>query len=210
MAQTVLITLTLAGTDVGPFDLYSDVDGYVSAFETGVSRAALIAGYVSSSVPDGATTIKAQSYGTCTNYLYLTIDGTTTTTSTSTSSTSSTTTAAPLYTVRIFAHKMSSTQAELDTGLNDPTMSTNANTLSETCGLERTYSNVASGTTIYLMGNDGSGNWLATLPQTSPASCPTVGLFCPSPIGGNPPSFSYLITGDIDIYVSVDGDTTCP
>jgi hypothetical protein len=97
MAQTVLITLTLAGVDVGPFDLYSDADGYVSAFETGVSRAALIAGYTSNLVPDAATTIKAQSYGTCTNSLYLVIEGgttTTTTTSTSTSTTTSTTTAA--------------------------------------------------------------------------------------------------------------------
>ena len=99
MAQTVLITLTVAGTDVGPFDLYSDADGYVSAFETGVSRAALLAGYTSNLVPDAATTIKAQSYGTCTNYLYLVIEGeitttTTTSTSTSTSTTTSTTTAA--------------------------------------------------------------------------------------------------------------------
>lgn len=85
MAQTVLITLTLAGTDVGPFDLYSDADGYVSAFATGVSRADLIAGYTSNVVPDFATTIKAQSYGTCTNSLILVIvGGTTTTTTTST------------------------------------------------------------------------------------------------------------------------------
>lgn len=97
MAQTVLITLTLAGTDVGPFDLYSDADGYASAFETGVSRAALVAGYTSNLVPDAATTIKAQSYGTCTNSLILVIENgttTTTTTSTSTSTTTSTTTAA--------------------------------------------------------------------------------------------------------------------
>jgi len=101
MAQTVLITLTIAGTDVGPFDLYSDADGYASAFETGVSRASLVAGYISTSVPDAATTIKAQSYGTCTNYLYLVIAGRTTTTTTTTlippttSTTTSTTTIPP-------------------------------------------------------------------------------------------------------------------
>jgi hypothetical protein len=105
MAQTVLITLTLAGVDVGPFDLYSDADGYTSAFEIGVSRAALVAGYTSSLVPDLATTIKAQSYGTCDNYLYLVIENgttTTTTTSTSTSTTTSTTTAAPIATFEGF------------------------------------------------------------------------------------------------------------
>ena len=99
MAQTVLITLTIAGVDVGPFDLYSDADGYTSAFAVGISRAALLAGYTSSVVPDAATTIKAQSYGTCDNSLILVIEGgttttTTTSTSTSTSTTTSTTTAA--------------------------------------------------------------------------------------------------------------------
>ena len=41
--MTVLITLTLAGADTGPFDLYSDLDGYITPFETGVSKAALLA-----------------------------------------------------------------------------------------------------------------------------------------------------------------------
>ena len=36
--MTVLLTLTTAGSDTGPFNLYSDVDGYISAFETGVSK----------------------------------------------------------------------------------------------------------------------------------------------------------------------------
>lgn len=92
MAQTVLITLTLAGTDVGPFDLYSDVDGYVSPFETGVLRASLVAGYLSILVPDGATVIRVKSTGVCPNYIDLIIGGITTTTSTSTSSTTTTST----------------------------------------------------------------------------------------------------------------------
>ena len=105
MAQTVLITLTTAGVDVGPFDLYSDVDGYVSAFETGVSRAALVAGYTSYVVPDGTMTIKVQSYGTCNNYLYLVVDGavtTTTTTSTSSTSTTTSTTTSSLFRVNLY------------------------------------------------------------------------------------------------------------
>lgn len=51
--MTVLITLTLAGSDTGPFDLYSNADGYTTAFETGISRAALIAGYTSNLAPIG-------------------------------------------------------------------------------------------------------------------------------------------------------------
>ena len=89
--MTVLITLTIAGTDTGPFDLYSDVDGFVSAFETGVSKVALQAGYSSSLVPNGTSVIRIKSSGVCTNYIDVTVTTTTTTTS-STSSTSTTTT----------------------------------------------------------------------------------------------------------------------
>jgi hypothetical protein len=92
MPQTVLITLTLAGTDTGPFDLYSDVDGYVSAFETGVPKASLVGGYVSVLVPDGATVIRVKSTGVCLNYIDLAISGITTTTTTSSSTTTTTTT----------------------------------------------------------------------------------------------------------------------
>lgn len=90
--MTVLITLTLAGADSGPYDLYSDLDGYVTPFATGVSKSALLAGYTTAAVPDGTITIRVTSTGTCTNYIDFTISGNTTTTTTSTSSTTSTTT----------------------------------------------------------------------------------------------------------------------
>jgi hypothetical protein len=95
--MTVLITLTTAGADTGPFNLYSNVDGYVSAFETGVSKSALVAGYSSALVPNGTTTIRIKSTGTCVNYIDVTVVTTTTTTSstTSTSSTTTTTTSTP-------------------------------------------------------------------------------------------------------------------
>jgi hypothetical protein len=95
--MTVLITLTLAGTDVGPFDLYSDADGYTTPFELGVSRAALVAGYTSTIVPEGSTQVLAQSTGVCVRDLYMSIEGapTTTTTSSTTSTTSTTTTLNP-------------------------------------------------------------------------------------------------------------------
>jgi hypothetical protein len=71
--MTVLITLTTAGADSGPFNLYSNLDGYVAPFETGVSRAALLAGYSSALVPDFTTTIRVQSTGDCSNYLNITL-----------------------------------------------------------------------------------------------------------------------------------------
>ena len=89
--MTVLVTLTLAGTDVGPFNLYSNVDGYTTPLATGVSRAALVAGYNLLNVPDNASIIRVQSTGTCTNYLDILLSGATTTTTTSSSSTSTTT-----------------------------------------------------------------------------------------------------------------------
>lgn len=91
--MTVLITLTTAGSNSGPFDLYSNVDGYVAPFETSVRRSYLLAGYSSSLVPNYTTTIRLVSKGACTNYIDLALDVPPTTTSTSTSaSTSSSTT----------------------------------------------------------------------------------------------------------------------
>lgn len=96
MAQSVLITLTIAGSDTGPFDLYSDADGYSVPFEINISKALLLAGYLSTSVPNAATIVQLRSKGLCTNSILLPITGssvTTTTTSTSSStSTSSTST----------------------------------------------------------------------------------------------------------------------
>jgi len=68
--MTVLITLTTAGTDSGPFNLYSDVGGFAPAFQVGVSRADLLAGYSSAYVPDGTEIIRVMSTGDfCTNYI---------------------------------------------------------------------------------------------------------------------------------------------
>lgn len=93
MAQTVLITLTLAGADTGPFDLYSDADGYVAPFETGVAKASLVSGYTSVLVPDLATIIRVQSTSVlCENYVDLPISGLTTTTTTTAEPTTTTTT----------------------------------------------------------------------------------------------------------------------
>lgn len=93
--MTVLITLTTAGTDTGPFNLYSNVDGYSAAFATGVSKAALVAGYPSSAVPNGTTTIRVMSTGLCTNYVDLSVITTTTTTTTTPPTTTTTTTPPP-------------------------------------------------------------------------------------------------------------------
>jgi hypothetical protein len=88
--MTVLITLTTAGTDSGPFNLYSNLDGFISVFESGVAKIDLEAGYPSSLVTDYTTTIRVMSTSSfCLNYVDIPVE-TTTTTSTSSSSTTST------------------------------------------------------------------------------------------------------------------------
>jgi hypothetical protein len=69
MSISVTITLTVAGSNTGPFDLYSDVDSYATPFETGIAKSALVAGYTSNVVPSAATIIKCKSTnGTCNNF----------------------------------------------------------------------------------------------------------------------------------------------
>lgn len=75
--MTVFIQATVAGSDIGPFNLYSDVTvpPYSGAFETGISKAALEAGFISYSVPPGTTSIKVKSVGkACTNEQIISIE----------------------------------------------------------------------------------------------------------------------------------------
>ena len=80
---SALITLTTAGTGTGPFDLYSNVNGYSTPFETNVSKASLLAGYTSTSVLAGTTIIRVQSTSVaCPNYVDISVVGITTSTTT--------------------------------------------------------------------------------------------------------------------------------
>ena len=93
---TVSITLTIAGADTGPtFSLFSNTDSYTTAFATGVTKAALQAGYISTVVPDGTTIVRVFSPGTCNTYVDLNVITSTTTTTTVTPTTTTTTTSTP-------------------------------------------------------------------------------------------------------------------
>jgi hypothetical protein len=82
--MTVLITLTVAGSSTTLFDLYSDSDGFTTPFETGITRASLLAGYTTNLCPDDATIIRVQATEACTNYIDITLVNNTTTTTTTT------------------------------------------------------------------------------------------------------------------------------
>jgi hypothetical protein len=103
MAQTIIITVNTIGPGTGPFNIYSlDNLGVVTGpFETGVTRAQLLAGFVSINVPNDAVTIRVVSLGTdCPLSLDIFLNIITTTTTTTlepitTSTTTSTTTLEP-------------------------------------------------------------------------------------------------------------------
>jgi hypothetical protein len=82
----VFIQLTTVGISAGPFNLFSDVDGYAVSFASAVSPATLIAGanYTIAGTP---TIIKVVSAGVCTNNILLPIFTTTTTSTTTTTTT---------------------------------------------------------------------------------------------------------------------------
>ena len=90
--MNVVITLTVAGPNTGPFNLFSDANGYTIAFEMNVSRAALMAGFPSDKCPDGTSLIRVQSVGACTNNILIAVPGITTTTTTTPVPTTTTTT----------------------------------------------------------------------------------------------------------------------
>lgn len=90
--MTTLITLTAAGTDTGPFNLYSNLDSFVTPFESGISKGALLGGYTSFLVPEYTETIRVKSAGLCVNYTDISVVYPTTTTTTTVAPTTTTTT----------------------------------------------------------------------------------------------------------------------
>lgn len=59
--MTAIIQITNIGIDADNFLIYSDLDGYTSAFESNVSRQSLIDGFVTDQVPNGTTKVKVLS-----------------------------------------------------------------------------------------------------------------------------------------------------
>jgi hypothetical protein len=92
----ISVKIRSAGSDSGPFDIYSNSTGSFVLVQSNVSKAVLLQGYTMT-VPDGTTVVRVESKGECTNYEDIIVDLiTTTTTSTTTiAPTTTTTTAAP-------------------------------------------------------------------------------------------------------------------
>ena len=67
MINPIKITLTTAGASTESFSLFSDADGYVTPFATGITKAQLLAGYVSSVAPDLTSVVRVKSNTACMN-----------------------------------------------------------------------------------------------------------------------------------------------
>ena len=65
--MTTVLTLVTAGSDSGPFDLYSNINGYGNPFEVGVPKASLVNGYTTTKVPDYTDVVRVKSTGVCTS-----------------------------------------------------------------------------------------------------------------------------------------------
>jgi hypothetical protein len=88
----ILITLSSAGNNTGPFNIYSNIDNYTTAFATGISKDILLAGYITNDAPMGTTYVRVQSVTTCKNYVDMYVSSSITTTTTTTNPTPTTTT----------------------------------------------------------------------------------------------------------------------
>jgi hypothetical protein len=88
--MNVVILLTTAGTDTGPFSIYTNSDGFTTPIETNVPKSSLTTppGH-SVNIPNDATIVRVCSNNpVCTNCINLAVpSGTTTTTTTSTTTT---------------------------------------------------------------------------------------------------------------------------
>jgi hypothetical protein len=73
MAISAIITLTTSGNDTGPFNLYSNINNYATAFESSILRSNLISGFITNNIPDNTSIVRLKSMGVCTNYIDLNV-----------------------------------------------------------------------------------------------------------------------------------------
>lgn len=189
--MTVLIQLTTAGLDTGPFNLYSNLDSFGTPFEVGVTKVDLLAGYLSSIVPNGTTTIRVCSISVyCANCIDITIEPLPTTTTTSSSSTSTSTTTS--------TSTSTSTSTTTSTSTSTTTSTTTAfvsymfNVVLSPCDSPTSPFSVYSGSPTLGPGVSIWGDSGLTIPLT-----------CNS---GGPGTFCFIsIVGDPIVYVVPDG-----
>lgn len=133
MQPEIQISLVIpAGSQVGPFDLYSNVDGYTTPFETGVNASEFLTpGYITTP-PDGTTFIRVQSTGSCDTFIDLENTCQPTTTTTTSSSTSTTTTSSTSTTTTTSTSSTTTTTTTIPPTTTTTTSSTSTTTTTTT------------------------------------------------------------------------------
>jgi hypothetical protein len=135
--MTIFIKLDSVGANAGPFMVYSNTDGYITAYGVQISKANLLVG-VNVIVPDGTTGIKIRSNGRCTNDIVVAVPSvpttstTTTTSTTSTTSTSTTTTAGPTTTTTTATPTTTTTSTSTTTSTTTSTSTSSTSTTTTT------------------------------------------------------------------------------
>ena len=67
--MNVYVTISNVGADAGPFNLFSDIDGFLSAFESNIPKTDLEAGFASENAPAGTSIIRVRSVNKlCNNF----------------------------------------------------------------------------------------------------------------------------------------------
>lgn len=72
--MNILVTITSAGANTGPFNIYGNVDNYATPLASNIAKSALQVGYTLNNVSDSITSIRIYSTGTCTNYIDLPVN----------------------------------------------------------------------------------------------------------------------------------------
>jgi hypothetical protein len=148
MSQLVIITLTLAEADSGPFNLYcvSSTGIVTGPFQTNVPKSLLVAGYVVNNLPAGCQKVRVQSNSVlCKNYIDLSLPVTTTTSTTIAPTTTTTTTVRPITTTTVRpATTTTTTQILVPT----TTTTTSSTTTTSTTSTSTTSTSTTSTTTI--------------------------------------------------------------
>ena len=67
--MTGAIQIGILGVNTGPFNLYSNVNGFTVPFAVDISRQELINGYATDQVPNTTSEIRIMSTGECTSYV---------------------------------------------------------------------------------------------------------------------------------------------
>jgi hypothetical protein len=121
--MVVVVRLLTAGSDTGPFNLYTNADGFTTPIAVAVLKSRLTTGFTLPSVPLGTTLIRAESLGICENNYTVAISpgyiGPPTTSTTSTTSTSTT-----LYVGPITSTTTSTTSTSTSTSTSTTSTST--------------------------------------------------------------------------------------